>query len=893
MFEPLGAATPTPGDLDACLQVAGALLHGSAAPADVYLPVSISRLFVAAPFDGPVRLDVRVRSSAASEAIVDVAGWTEDGRAVMEMAGAHFRKATRFGERHASQIALQMVSWQPASPVPAAAAGRNWIILSGSDDARARLAVELRQSGSMVDVLALEALPADADARATALAEDLRRALGALPEPRGVLYLAPGVDATIASASDGPAGHATRAVQDVVTVAAGAAAGGVSRLLIATKGGVALHGGDVTLSDAPLWGLARVIGLEHPELHTACVDLDPDVGGAGCALLLDELVHESAERETAWRHGERLAPRLAPFELVPQGTPRRLVKGQTATLDELTWEPIATRAPEDGEVELRVHAAGLNFRDVLNALGLYPGEPVPLGNECAGEVVRVGAGVTHLQPGDLAMGIAFGSLATHITTPAALFVRKPAVLTFAQAAAAPIAYLTAECCLVDAAALGAGERVLVHAAAGGVGLAAVAIAKRLGATVVATAGNPAKRRFVAGLGVDHVFDSRSPAFAEDVTAALGPRPIDVVLNSLSGEFITNSVGLLAPGGRFTEIGKRGIWTADEMRAARPDVRYDIVYLGDLCEREPWRVHAMLQRLARDLESGELPALPVSVFPDARAIDAFRTMAQTRHIGKLALSFEAARGEQPRAVLPLNGAATYLVTGGLGALGLLVAEWMVERGARSLVLVGRHAAASPDTDARLERLRRNGAGLAVWSVDLSSRPATDALFARIDSELPPLAGIVHAAGVIDDGPVVQQTPGRLARVLSPKVAGTWHLHEATKALPLDFFVSFASVAGLLGWAGQSGYAAGNAFLDALAWWRAARGLPAASIDWGTWSTSGMAASLATAHHERFRRWGLQPIEEAQGLNALRARAGLRLPPARGGRGGLAPVCGDVG
>jgi NADPH:quinone reductase-like Zn-dependent oxidoreductase len=289
-------------------------------------------------------------------------------------------------------------------------------------------------------------------------------------------------------------------------------------------------------------------------------------------------------------------------------------------------------------VELRVLAAGLNFRDVLNALGMYPGGPVPLGTECVGEVVGVGGNVPHLRVGDLAVGVAFGSIATHVTTSATLFVRAPNALAVADAATIPIAFLTAYLALTEIARLRRGDRVLIHAAAGGVGLAAVQLAVRAGAEVIATAGSPAKREFLRRLGVRHVFDSRTTGFAEGVEAALGGRSIDVVLNSLTGDFIPKSLHLLAPGGRFLEIGKRGIWSAEDVESLRPDVEYRVVYLGEVCVEEPRRVERMLNELASCFGEGTLKPLPVAVYEAGRAVDAFRFMAQARHIGKIVVTF---------------------------------------------------------------------------------------------------------------------------------------------------------------------------------------------------------------------------------------------------------------
>ena len=354
-------------------------------------------------------------------------------------------------------------------------------------------------------------------------------------------------------------------------------------------------------------------------------------------------------------------------------------------LDNLKLVAVNRRVPGKGEVEIQVEAAGLNFRDVLNALGMYPGDPGPLGGECAGRIVAVGEGVESLQVGESVVGLAYGGLSSYVTTEAQLVTRVPRGLSVEEAATIPIVFLTAHYGLNHLARMKRGERVLIHAAAGGVGMAAVQLAQRAGAEIFATAGSPKKRDVLQSMGVPHVMDSRSLAFAEEVMAQTRGEGIDIVLNSLTEEFIPKSLALLRRGGRFLEIGKRGIWDHEQVRRVKPEIEYHVIYLGEVVEQQPALIQAMLRELLEAFEAGHLAPLPRTVFSLRDAASAFRYMAQAKHVGKVVLRQDMGRGR-------IAPDATYLVTGGLGSLGLVVAQWLVAEGAQHLVLVGRHGPA---------------------------------------------------------------------------------------------------------------------------------------------------------------------------------------------------------
>jgi NADPH:quinone reductase-like Zn-dependent oxidoreductase/NAD(P)-dependent dehydrogenase (short-subunit alcohol dehydrogenase family) len=669
-----------------------------------------------------------------------------------------------------------------------------------------------------------------------------------------------GAEATAAEAERAAELACAAALATVQAAAAVPAA--VSGMTLVTRGAQTVSAGERggEPAQAALWGLGRVAVLEHPEVPCLRVDLDPEGASEEAALdaLLDEVLAGDGEDEVAHRAGARHGARLARCEVpAPVGDrgPVRLVATGSGSLDGLELRPAERRPPGPGEVEIAVRATALNFRDVLTVLDLYPGELPPLGGECAGAVVAVGPGVEGLAVGDPVAAIAPGAFASFVTARAELAVRKPERLTLAEAATVPAAFVTASYALERVAGLRPGDRVLVHAAAGGVGLAAVQLARRLGAEVLATAGSPEKRAFLVRLGIEHVMSSRTPDFAGQVLAATGGRGADVVLNSLSGELLEASVGALAADGRFVELGKRGIWEPERFAAAKPGASYAVLDVAALAAEDPALVGSILASVTSRVATGELEPLPLATFPLASASDAFRTMAQARHVGKLVVLHEVPAVRTDR---------TYLVTGGLAGLGLATAERLVERGARHLVLVGRREPGA-DALAAVRRLQDAGADVRIAVADASSEEELAGALAGISAPMPPLGGVIHSAGVLDDGALIQQTPERFARVLAPKVGGAVALERLTAGLDLDLFCLYSSGSAVLGSAGQGNHAAANAVLDALARRRRARGLAATSIGWGPWAELGAAA--ADELGARLAARGIDRIPPGDGLAIL--------------------------
>ena len=615
------------------------------------------------------------------------------------------------------------------------------------------------------------------------------------------------------------------------------------------------------LAGAALWGFGKVAVREAAQLGVRMLDLDPADAAPATDVVL-ELMHPDAETHVAYRRGRRMAARM-----VRAGSERArltLPEGQRWVVgvgdDALDCLPLAQVTLEPDEVRVAVEAAGLNFWDVFAALRLI--DDKLLGTEMCGRIVEVGSAVSSVAVGDRVVGVRRGDSGTfspELVTHQELVARVPEHVSGSALATMPTVFLSAALSY-EAAGLKEGDRVLVHAGAGGVGLAAIQLAQAAGAEVFATASAP-KQPYLRALGVQHVFDSRSTAYGEEILDATGGEGVDIILNSLTAEgFIDASLSCLAEGGAFIELAARDILSEEEMRSRRPDATYAIIKLDALKQDQPALPGGHLKALMARAETGELTPLAHSRWPLAETESAVEFMRDGRHLGKIVLTLP------PLVDGSLREDRAYLVTGGLGGIGLAVADWLADRGARTIVLNGRREP-DPEAEEAVAALAERGVDVRVEIADVTDVAALDAMLARMDDPLPPLAGVIHSVGALSDGALGNQTWDRFEHVLWPKVVGAWHLHRATRHRDLDFFVLFSSVAGVLGNPGQANHAAANAFLDQLAAHRRSVGLPGQAIAWGAWSGLGEAEEQRERIAEHLETRGTGWITPAHGLRAF--------------------------
>jgi acyl transferase domain-containing protein len=808
-----GAYLMHPALLDGCLQ--SVLPALSASQRDhLYVPFGIADFTVFRNVEGEITAHATVRAETTKESVLaDMDIW-QDGELAARISGLRMNRLLTDARLDGR---IYEVQWQEKEPgVPLRAIGGNWLVLSDDAAASQQLSQSLGQRGCSVVV---------------------RPSRGALdiPHPRAIVRLFEvepdvSIDGALDALTD-----TSELIKDILEKYPS----DPPQLWLVTRGSANPSGAKPghALGQSAVLGLARTVAIEHAELHCARIDVDETRASMEC--IVEEMASWDGEEEMAYRNGRRYVPRLQ-RAAAAQSQLRRWRVEAHGSIENLETEIVQRRAPAPGEVEIDVDASALNFRDVLTVLGMYPPPLPPLGVEFCGRVARIGDGVTTYKNGDRVAGIAWGSLSGCVCTPAALTFPVPPGLSSVAAATLPNAFLTAYYCLRQLAEMRRGQRVLIHAATGGVGLAAVQLARLVGAEIFATAGSDEKREYLRNLGITQVFSSRSLDFAQEISAATGGQGVDVVLNSLAGDSITAGFSILRPGGCFIEIGKNGIWTEEQAKTQRPDCRYFIADLAVVIDADPDIVQHHFREICALFERGDIKALPAHVFDFQDAPQAFRLMSQARHIGKIVLRHSSA--------LIIRPDRTYLISGGLGAIGMSAAKWLVEAGARHLVLMGRQKPSTHIFES-IRSMEESGAVIAVRSVDVASREQLAKVFAEIRDTMPEIGGVIHSAGVLDDGVIDQQTPERLRRVMFPKVAGGWNLHELTKNAPLDFFLLCSSLASVTGSPSQASYAAANAWMDALAHYRHSHGLAALSINWGPWSGGGMASQVETAGKRR--------------------------------------------
>jgi acyl transferase domain-containing protein/acyl carrier protein len=648
------------------------------------------------------------------------------------------------------------------------------------------------------------------------------------------------------------------------------------RILLVTEGAQWLPGdvrddrrGDA-LAAGSLWGFGHVLLNEYPTLRATLIDLPAKAAQASdYTVLVDEWLAADiagGEYQVGYRQGLRHASAQDKnFEL------KITEFGQFANIKPVTVDDVA---PLGDEVTVEVHAAGLNFKDVLNALGMLkqyaidnalPYNELPLGFEASGRVIASGLDA-EFRIGDEVVLSQLGCMKKRVTLSSTMVVRKPANIDFAEAAGLSAAYVTAYYALHDLAKIKAGDKVLIHAAAGGVGQAAVQLAKMAGAEVFATA-SPRKWGMLRSQGVKHIMNSRNLDFTKELLWATEGDGVDIVLNSLNKEYVPASLSCLGQCGRFVELGKIGIWSTEQMNEVRPDVSYHNFDLSEFDQVELNRINKhILETVTAGIVAGALHPLPTVSYSLDEIEEAFGVLSQGRNVGKIILNFRNEH-EQPERPITISADHTYLVTGGMGALGVVALRKLASEGAKHLAVVSRRKVDDKEILALASELGRD-VELTMHQGDIGKAEDVTRIMAQLAQQKYPLAGVIHTAGVLADGVLNKQTWKSFDQVLQSKMYGTWNLHQATAHLPdLQFFVAYSSVSSVFGAAGQSNYAAGNSFMDTLMHWRVMHGLPGLSINWGPWAEVGMAVNLSTQQIRSIEERGIMFVKPAEGMRAM--------------------------
>lgn len=631
------------------------------------------------------------------------------------------------------------------------------------------------------------------------------------------------------------------------------------RLYVVTRNAQNVLPGDVVnLEQAGLRGLMRAIGTEYPHLRATQIDMDED---SEAEQLARQLLANSEEDETAWRNGRWYTARLSPAPLRPEERRTAAADNQhdglrmqirtPGDLETMELAEFQRFPPGPGEIEVRVNASGINFADVLLACGRYSGgdgdAPRP-GTDFAGVVTAVGSGVTTHRPGDHVGGFSTnGCWATFVTCDARLAVTLPPGFSEAHAAAVSTPHAIAWYALHDQARITTGDRVLIHSATGSVGRAAIVIARAVGAEIFATAGSEARRETLRGMGIKHIYNSRSTDFAEEIRRETDGAGVDIVLNSLPGAAQRAGLEVLSIGGRFVEIGKRDVYanTRLDLSPFRRNLTFHYVDLALMSQSHPDRVGDLLSTVYRLVADGELPLPEITHYPLNDAATVVRAINAAAQTGKVVLGVPQSGHTSvvvpPEQARPFRHDGSYIVTGGLGGIGLFLAEKMAEGGCGRIVLSSR---SKPNAKAleTIELIRAMGTNIAVECGDITAVDTAPRLVSAATATGLPLRGVLHAAAVFENAMLANMTDELISRNWAPKVRGAWNLHQATSALALDWFCLFSSAVGLVGSPGQGAYAAANGWLDAFARWRRTQGLPATTIGWALWAEVGRAAEV---------------------------------------------------
>ncbi|MBB5572162.1 MULTISPECIES: type I polyketide synthase [Rhizobium] len=701
--------------------------------------------------------------------------------------------------------------------------------------------------------------------------------------PRRILYVAEREGAR--GASD-PSQMRLEVFKELADTLIRYAEGDRPRLVIMAPGGSPLAKERIDSANAGLWAFARVLQNEYDGFDVHLLDAETDDKWA-IAAIETVLFAETNNREWALDRvtGEirEIRAVAGPFAVTEMN--RRDVVAATirqhssGRLDSVVWEASDLPAPSDDEVIIAVEATGLNFRDVMWAMGLLPEEALEdgfagatIGMEFAGRVLQTGSGVGDLQPGDKVMGIGPAAFSTHVRVRRDGVTKLPETMDTLAAATVPVAFLTAYYAMVELGRIQPGETILIHGAAGGVGLAALQIAKFKGAKVIATAGTIEKRRFLQMLGADHVLDSRSLDFVAGVRHVTGGEGVDLVLNSLFSEAMERSIELVKPFGRFLELGKRDYYS-DRKIGLRP-FRRNISYFGIDADQLLVNAPALTKRIFAEIgqlfADHKLTPLPYRAFGYDEIGSAFRLMQNAGHIGKIVVRPPVLGVDHllpaPAKSLRLDPAGIFLVAGGIGGFGLAAADWLVSKGARRIALCSRRGVADEETEKAVGEWEKKGVVATLHVCDITDEVAVEALLGSLRSE-GALKGIIHAAMVLDDALLANLTPERNRPVIDVKVRGADNLHRLTQHDRLDLFLLFSSATTMLGNPGQANYVAANGYLEGLARARRAAGLPALAIGFGAIADKGFLARNIEVNELLSKRIGKAALKARDALEQV--------------------------
>jgi len=818
------------------------------------VPVSINEVRLHGATGASAQAVARIIERTPNSFVASLSLCDEHGNVLVEVDGLRCQRLPTAGTDRLANANFHEV-WE-ASPVPAIKQRtcQRWLLLDGDGGFAASLAAELQDYGHSIT-------------RATS--SDMGGSRGDAT-PDGIVWFAHSADRGDAGCD--VAGRLLNIVHDIDRFSSPR-----PRLVIVTEGAT---GVTPRPDEAAVWGLGRVAAAEYPDLELTLVDCEDDHRVP--LWIARELLGDAPDREVFLGSKGRQINRLktwSPPEQEPEPVnvetvPVTLRQASAGSQDSLTWFETRLRDPGPGELEIRSRAAALNFKDVLKSMNMLSSAYLErtffgdnLGMETTGVVTKLGAGVTDFAIGDEVVYI-FPHFASRQVLSAHYVMKLPPCLSATEAPVF-IGYMTAYYGLIEIARLRKGERVLIHLATGGVGQAAISIARMTGAHIYATAGDEEKRGFLRNSGIEHVFDSRSLDFADQILQATNGAGVDVVLNSLSGEALRRSWDVVAPYGRFIEIGKRDIEENNLLPMRRFDENrlFAAVDLDRLTRERPEVFRRIFTEVMDLFTKGLIGPIPVAVFPASQVSEAFRLMSRARHIGKVVVDFQDQ--SVPALRLPpkrFRPDRTYLVTGAFGGFGQALVRWMVRQGARTLALVGRQGATAAGAVELMAELAKAGIDARACSLDVSDAESVRVLLEDIRQSGAPLGGVFHLAAVLDDGLLGSYETSRLNAVMAAKARGALNLHRFSAGDPVDHFVLFSSVSAVIGNIGQGAYCAANAYLDALARHRRSNALPGLSVAWGVLGDAGMATrseGLVALLEDR----GIRAFTTAQALAAL--------------------------